>query len=193
MIPMDWTEALLAFTALVAAPLLALTALVCLTSCRGRARRWLGWAATVFVAAVVVLSGGNSLLERFGLTWRNGVARSLCLVILASGLAGAALTLLCLLPRQMPDLAPVLRWMVKGGAVVCAGLAAFYGLTFGLIFTGLAYGAPERVVEYQGQTLVEEKDSWLDTTYNYYEYHGPLVRGGEILDSSMEMPLGQGG
>lgn len=186
-------ECLFFVTGLVAAPLMALAAMICLTSCRGRARRWLGWAATVFVAAVVLLSGGNSLLERFGLTWRNGVALSLCLVILASGLAGAALTLLCLLPRQMPDLAPVLRWMVKGGAVVCAGLAAFYGLTFGLIFTGLAYGAPERVVEYQGQTLVEEKDSWLDTTYNYYEYHGPLVRGGEILDSSMDTPLGQGG
>ena len=188
---MEGYEIAFALTCLVAAPLLALTALVCLTSCRGRARKWLGWAAAVFMAAVVLLSGGNSLLERFGLTWRNGVALAMSLVILASGLAGVVLTLVCLLPHKMPELAPGLRWAVMVGAVICAWMVFAYGLTVGLVFAGLAFGSEEQVVEYQGQTLVEERECWLDVVYNYYEYHGPLVRGREILSSSVDVPLGE--
>ena len=39
----------------------------------------------------------------------------------------------------------------------------------------------ERIVSYQGQTLVETDEGFLDQEYHYYVYHGPLVRGGESL------------
>ena len=41
-----------------------------------------------------------------------------------------------------------------------------------------------KVVEYQGQTLLEVDTGFLDPLYDYYEYHGPLFRGNERLYSS---------
>lgn len=168
-------------TALVGSVLLALVGLGCLFFCRGRNRRYLAWTAGVFIAALVLFIGGEVLLGLCGLTWRNLPAGLLCMVILLSGVIGILLTLGCFLPLKMPEVAPVLRWAVKGAALLCAGLVIYCALFFGVLLVAFVYGGEERVIEYQGQTLVEVNDSFLDPIYNYYEYHGLLVRGSEPL------------
>ena len=51
---------------------------------------------------------------------------------------------------------------------------------------------PERVLEVQGQTLVEEDKSFLDPHYVYYIGFGPLLRSRESVWSG-DTPLDQGG
>ena len=51
--------------------------------------------------------------------------------------------------------------------------------------------APERVLEVQGQTLVEEDESFLDPYYMYYIGFGPLLRSRESVWSG-ETPLDRG-
>ena len=50
---------------------------------------------------------------------------------------------------------------------------------------------PERVLEVQGQTLVEEDESFLDPHYVYYIGFGPLLRSRESVWSG-DTPLDQG-
>ena len=49
-----------------------------------------------------------------------------------------------------------------------------------------AFGDTEKVVEYQGQTLVEVDDGFMDPHWSYYVYHGPLVRGRERVYEDYE-------
>ena len=49
------------------------------------------------------------------------------------------------------------------------------------------------MITYQGQTLVEEDHSFLDSHYVYYVYHGPLVRGLEVEAESRGTPLTEKG
>lgn len=59
-------------------------------------------------------------------------------------------------------------------AVVCLGLLL-------LIFTA----RPEMVGEWQGQKVVMQKLTWMETTYDYYAYNGPFLLG-ENLGWSLE-------
>ena len=96
-------------------------------------------------------------------------------------LAINVLTLGSLLPKEMPNLAPVLRWGFKLALVGCACLSMYVTVTFGGLFAAFSYDNQERVIQYQGQTLVETDEGFLDPDYNYHLYHGPLVRGNESL------------
>lgn len=171
--------------ALAGAALLALTGLGCLLFYRGKNRRYLAWTAGVFTAALLLLLGGEALLGLFGLTWRNLPAGLLCAAVFLSGAAGIFLILGCVLPLEPPETAPALLWIGKGLLTACAGLVLWYGLCFGPLLAAFAFGGEERVLEYGGQTLVEVDDSFLDPIYNYYEYHGPLVRGSERIYSRL--------
>ena len=51
---------------------------------------------------------------------------------------------------------------------------------------------PERVLEVQGQTLVEEDESFLDPYYVYYIGFGPLLRSRESVWSG-DTPLDEEG
>ena len=166
------------------AALLAVIGLGCLLYCRGKNRRHLAWCAGIFISALALLFGGEVLLSLWGLTWRNLPGGVLCAIIMFSGAVGILLTLGCFLPLELPDVAPVLRWAVKGTALLSAGLVLFYALTFGTLLAVFGFGGSEQVVDYQGQALVEVEDGWLDTVYEYYEYHGPLVRGNHCLYTS---------
>lgn len=159
--------------------LLALAGGGCLIFCRGTGTRYLARTAWVFATSFILFAGGNLLLERFGLAWRNLPSGVFCAVLLISGALGVLFTLGCFLPLEMSEVAPVLRWTVKGLALLSAGLVLYCALVYGVLFAVFAYGGGERVLEYQGQTLVEVDDSFLDPIYHYYEYHGPLVRGSE--------------
>lgn len=170
----------------VAMPLTAFFILACLVVCQGTNRRHLAWAAGIALAALVLLVGGNRVLDLFGLAWRNRPAGGLCILLFLSGLLAILLMLGCLLPAELRDLAPVLRWLLKGLALSCAGLTVCFTLFYGGFFAALAYGGGEQVVEFEGQTLVEVEDHWLDTVYEYYDYRGPILRGAEMRYSSVE-------
>ena len=183
---MDLYELLFLATLYVAMPLTALFVVSVLILFRERNRRHLVWAAGIAFGATGLLVAGEKLLNVFGLAWRNCVAVGLCIVLFLSGLLAILLMLGCLLPAGMEDLAPVLRWLIKGIALLCASLTVCFVLFYGSFFAALTYGGGEQVVEYQGQTLVEVEDHWLESVYEYYTYRGPLVRGEEALYKSLE-------
>ncbi len=54
-----------------------------------------------------------------------------------------------------------------------------------LVFTA----RPETVGQWQGQKVVMQKVTWMETDYNYYAYHGPFCLG-EYLGESLE-PWGE--
>lgn len=98
-------------------------------------------------ALAAVLFGGRRLLEQNGLTYRTWLLEGLSIVLWAAGLA---LGLYCL---------------------VCVMLC-------GTIIGGLwAAGPGEEVGFYHGRQVVQGRWTWMETSYNLYEYHGPLVRG----------------
>ena len=168
----------------VTVPLLVLLGLGCLLWCRGKDHTHLVRTAVVFLGACGLLFGGEVIAGLFGLTWRNFPARFLCAVILISGILGIWFTLACFLPLELKDLAPVLRWTLKTGALFAAGLLIFCALRLGTLIVVFGFGSEDVVVSCQGQTLVEEESGWLDPIYDYYEYHSPLFRGRERLYSS---------
>ena len=187
---MEWTLSDLALpAALAGAVLLALVGLGCLIFCRGTNRRHLAWTACVFVPVFLLFVGGNLLLGLFGLTWRNLPSGLFCAVLLISGALGILFILGCFLPLEMPEVAPVLRWAVKGMALLSAGLVLCCALFYGPLLAVFAFGGEERVLGYRGQTLLEVENGFMDPIYDYYEYHGPLVRGAELVYARQYTPL----
>ena len=63
-------------------------------------------------------------------------------------------------------------------------------VTIGPFLLAFSY-APERVLEVQGQPLVEEDESFLDPYYVYYIGFGPLLRSRESVWSG-DTPLNRG-
>lgn len=171
---------------LVGVPILALTAIVCLLYCRGKNRRYLAWAAGIFLGTLALFFCGNILLGFFGMTWRNLPSMVLSGVLLVSGWVGIILTLNCLMPAEWPEIAPVLRWAVKGAVLFFAAVVLLVTLWLGPLVLAFAYGNPERIVEYQGQTLLEVDDGFLDPHWSYYVCHGPLFRETERLYDEYE-------
>ena len=183
-------DSLLTFACLAAVPTLALCGIFCLVFLPREGRPHLLPTVAVFAGAFLLLVGGGRLLERFGLAWRNLPSGALSLLLLLSGIAGVVFTLGALLPAELPKLPAVLRWIIKAAAAASAALVLFYALALGGIAINMAFGGEERVVEYEGQTLVEVDRSFLDPWYVYYAYHGPLVRGNEILYDGPTPPWG---
>jgi len=160
-------------------PVLAVAGLGCLFYCKGKCRRYLTWAAGVFLGALALMFGGEIALGCFRLTWRSLPMLVLCGTLLVSGWVGTAFTVACLMPMELPVLPAVPRRIVKGAVLFFAALVLLVTIWVGPFVLAFAFGNEERVVEYQGQTLVEVNDGFLDPHYSYYEYHGPLVRGAE--------------
>lgn len=165
---------------------LAVVGLGCLIYCKGKYHRYLARTAAVFLGALALLLGGGLLLDCFGLTWRNLPSLALCGILLVSGWVGIIFTLTCFLDVKLPELAPILRWAAKGAVAFFAAVVFIVTLWIGPLGIAFVYGNPERVVDYQGQTLLEVDDGFLDPHYSYYEYHGPLVRGKERVYDGYE-------
>jgi len=132
--------------------------------------KWFRLCLALCFGAFLLLFGGQGLLACFRLTWRNGVAMGLALTGLFSGLGCVVLALLWVVKAGLPRSIKVL-------AVVLALAGTLWLLTVGLVWAAFSYGYGERVLMHEGQKLVEEKLVWLDVSYRYYQYHGPLVRG----------------
>ena len=117
-----------------------------------------------------VLLGGAWLLDRNGLAWRTWFQESLSLALWLVGLATGTMTVVY-----------AGRWLSERSKGVVVGLSAFClvsAMFVGTICGGLwSMGPGEQVVAYQGQKMILGKWVWMDTSYELYEYHGPLVRG----------------
>ena len=158
---------------------LAVTGVGCLIWGKGRRRRYLVWTAAVFLGTLGLYFSGLLLLSCFGLTWRNLPTLVLWGVALLSGWAGTILIPVCFWSVEMPEQSVILGRAAKAAVAFFAAVVLFVTLWLGPLVLAFVYGSPERVVEYQGQTLLEENDGFLDLHYSYYAYHGPLFRGAE--------------
>ena len=152
--------------------LMGLEALNCLLTCRGKRRTRL-------------LYAGDALLRLIGLSWRRWVQTAFGVAALVLGMAGAFLTVHCGAERRAGRL-----WHEAAVGIALLMLLAC-SVTIGLFLLAFSH-TPERVLEVQGQTLVEEDESFLDPHYVYYIGFGPLLRSRESVWSG-DTPLDQGG
>lgn len=161
-------------------PVLLGVGITCMLRCGERERRHMIWSAAVFWGTLALWIGGGVLLNLFGLAWRGVSVGILLGVVLISGGIWITQVLAFLLPnKDFPHLVLGFRWAAKGIVLLFAGAVLLLMLFLFMFACALAGDDARRVVEYQGQTLVEVSDGWLDPHYSYYEYHGPLVRGQE--------------
>lgn len=170
-------------------PVLGIAGLYCLLFCKEEKHyKHLARTAAVFLSSAALLMGGGALLERFGLAWRNAPSVILFSVMMASGWMGLVFTMFCLLPRRWPLAGAAVRRTVKGVLLFLAILILLVGLLLGPFALLFIWGDTERVMEYQGRTLLEVNDGFMDPHWSYYGYHGPLVRGTELV-YDLERPI----
>ena len=167
-------------------PLLTLAAMCVLTlkKLEPRRRRGLLPMLAVMLALAGVLFGGAAVLEQCGLAWRTWVQESLAVLLGLSGLSTGILTVVY-----------AGRWLggVKGPVTAlcgfCLAVAMFSCSVMGLLW---AAGPGEQVVTYRGQKAVLGKWVWMETSYELYAYHGPLVRGAGPLEADWDPDLVEG-
>ena len=173
--------------AAIGVPVLGIAGVYCLLFCKGEEHyKHLVRTAVVFLGAAGMLVGGGFLLERFGLAWRSAPSAILFGVVMVSGWIGLIFTMACLLPRQWPLVGAAVRRTVKGALLCLTILILLAVLWLGPVLMIFAFGDTEKVVAYQGQTLVEVDDGFMDPHWSYYVYHGPLVRGRERVYEDYE-------
>lgn len=152
-------------------PLLELAALCVLTldHLPPQRRRGLLALLAALLALAAVLFGGALLLGRNGLAWRTWFQEGLSLLLWLTGLTTGLMTVVYAgrwLTRH--------KGLVIGFSAVCLASAMFAGTVLGGLW---ALGPGEQVVAYNGRRMILGKWVWLDTSYELYEYHGPLIRG----------------
>lgn len=145
----------------------------------------------LFIPALVlaaVLFGGEWLLGQNGLTYRTWLREGLSVVLWVAGLVLGIATVRHFhgwLKENRPKLA---AW---GMALSLYGLVCV--MLFGTVLGGLwAMGPGEQVVTYAGEKAVLGTWTWMDTSYELYEYHGPLVRGAEPMLADWDETLIEG-
>ena len=171
-------ELLFCFALCFAGPVTLLAALDRAFFGTGKRRRRLWAAMAVAGGAVLLLMGGDWLLGRFGLAWRNLPAGVLSAAAILGGTVCALLTIECVALRRGDGPGWLLSTVV---VTACALALTGLLLLWGPLAAALAFGGREQAVEYEGRTLLERDEGFLDPAYEYYDYHGPLVRGAEGL------------
>lgn len=160
-------------------PLLVLGAvcIVTLNELEPRRRRGLLPLFFIMLGLGLVLFGGATLLERHGLAWRTWIQEGMSAALWVVGLVTGALTVVY-----------GRRWLPQwrrgwGRAVVYLSAACLISaMLFGTVLGGLwCLGPGETVGTYQGRKVVQGAWTWMETTYDIYEYHGPLVRGARSI------------
>lgn len=160
-------------------PILGVISIGYLLHCDEKRRRRLVWTAAIFLGVLFLMIGGSFILGCFGLAWR-GVSWGVLLgTLVISGWVGTSLLMDGFLRGEWLGIPLILRWAVKSVVVLLTGAVLIVSMFLFIIACALAGDDARSVVEYQGQTLIEVSDGWLDPHYSYYEYRGPLVRGRE--------------
>lgn len=165
--------------------LMGLEALNCLLTCRGKRRTRLLYAAAGLGIVLLLWWGGDALLKMMGLAWRSWVRTAFGVAALVLGVEGAFLTVHCGAEKRAGRL-----WHQAAVGIALLMLLT-NSVTIGPLLLAFSC-APERVLTVQGQTLVEEDESFLDPYYVYYIDFGPFLRSRESVWSG-DTPLDQGG
>lgn len=165
------------FLCILAIPLLAALLLALKTSGK---KRILAWCIFALLALPLAVGGaGGLLLSAYGLAWRSCVKLPVGFTYVA-GVLALLVWALVFLWRQIENWRAVIREIGRMAILLGGGflilVVGWYGLLFSAIWAGSDW-----VTEYNGQTAVAEQN-WMD--WDYYEYHGPLVRGEKALGHS---------
>ena len=169
------------FICIVFAPLLI--ALLVALKASGR-KRVLAWCVFALLALPLSVGGaGGWLLSLRGLAWRSGVKLTVGFAYVAGVLAllvwaGAALW------RDAGRWRPVARSIGRCAVLLVDGFLVLVVGWYGMLFAAIWAGG-DMVTEYNGQAAVAEQ-TWMD--WDYYAYHGPLVRGEDALGHSSRVP-----
>lgn len=154
------------------------------TALRGATRGWkvAGWAALLLMLPMVlVLLSGQTVLAQWGLAWRSTV-KTPCAVGYACGFWLTMIQLGAAMWRRAD------RWERFAVAGRCAAIAATVLLctyvSWWVLFCSLFWAGGDRDVVIHGERMVEEQ-IWMD--WDYYAYHGSVVRGSERIYSSWEL------
>lgn len=145
-------------------------------------KRILAWCIFALLAMPLAVGwAGGMILSAYGLAWRSSVKLPVGMAYVA-GLLALLVWALVFLWRQIENWRDVAREI--GRMVILLG-GGFLVLLLGWwdMFFAAVWAGSDQVVEYKGQTAVEE-EGWMD--WHYYEYHGPLVRGKEAVGHSWE-------
>ena len=167
------------FICIIFAPLLI--ALLVALKASGR-KRVLAWCVFALLALPLSVGGaGGWLLSLRGLAWRSGVKLPVGFAYVAGVLAllvwaGAALW------RDTGWWRPVARSIGRCAVLLVGGFLVLVVGWYGMLFAAIWAGG-DMVTEYNGQAAVAEQ-TWMD--WDYYAYHGPLVRGKDVLGHSWE-------
>lgn len=170
-------------TLLAIVPALVLVGIVKLLSHCGLGKRTLTVTGWTFLACAGLLGVNGILALTAGIVLREVPM----LVLLATGgLTGVLWLLTAVEVHVLKNIAGGNRWVrgaVKSGlllllVLLCAFVlfVAFAGLVFGNVV-----GGEIRIIEYEGQRLLERNTGFLDFYYEYHACYGALFRGAELL------------
>ena len=156
-------------------PLIELAALCVLTLDKLPPQRRRGLFALFFtlLGLAAVLFGGTWVLDWFGLTWRTWFREGLSVVLWLVGLVTGIVTV-GYAGRWLVQRGGIVKGVVTGLSALCLVSAMFVGTIMGGLW---CLGPGEQVVTYQGERVILGTWTWMGTSYELYEYHGPLVRG----------------
>lgn len=165
------------FLCILAIPLLAALLIALKTSGK---KRILAWSIFALLALPLAVGGaGGLLLSAYGLAWRSCVKLPVGFAYVA-GILALLVWAGVFLWREVEWWRPVTRAVGRCFIFAATGLLVLAVGWYGLLFSAIWAGS-DRVTEYNGQTVVAEQN-WMD--WDYYEYHGPLVRGEKALGHS---------
>lgn len=179
---MDFLPDLLLITAGISAAGMVLLTIWCLFDRRSQGRKWLVAWVVLFLTVLALLVPGSLALNLFGLAWRSRVACGL--VLLTAGAAlGVLFQTLCCFRRLLAGKRALMQGAAMAAAGAACGLVVLLMAWLGLIMLVFAANS-DRAVTWKGQTVVEVNESFPDPLFRYYDYHGPIVRGGRQLEYS---------
>lgn len=175
---------LLLISALISAVGMALLTIWCLFTSRDRNQRWLALWVGLFLGALGLLAPGSWTLNLLGLAWRSTALYTLGLLLAGSGLAVLVCTVRCFQAqiRGRGDSQSGDGVLIVIARAAC-GLIIVVSVWLGPLMLVLAADS-DRTVIWEGQKAVEVNTTWMDPSFDYYAYHGPIVRGSGRLGHS---------
>lgn len=168
-----WEELLLVL--LLWLPLLVLAALCLLTLDKLPPQQRRGLFALFFtmLGLAAVLFGGAAALGQYGLAWRTWFQEGMSAVLWLAGLTTGLLSIVYA-GRWLAQRGSGMKGVVMGLSAFCLASAMFVGTVMGGLW---AMGPGEQVVTYAGRKAILGTWTWMERSYELYEYRGPLVRG----------------
>lgn len=154
-----------------AAPAALALAIALKTSKRKKITAWIDFA--LLATPLVIGGGGTIMFSAYGLAWRTAV-KGPCVFVYCAGLAVLLLWAYIYLFRQVGGSKSLLNFLLS---MLILGVFALIGFWYMLF--GAAWMGNDCEVETSGGTMV--KDCGFMCDVDYYAYHGPLVRGAELL------------